>query len=132
MNSYLAIIFYILLMIIVQPMHRSYADTNVKKNELNSETSVTRRPFQWLIQKVYRLHIRPALGQRCDLYPSCSEYAMQALAKHGLLGLPMIADRLIREPDVLVTSKKMIMDHGRLKVVDTLSEHDFWITDSTD
>ena len=31
----------------------------------------------------YRLAIRPLLGQHCRFYPSCSEYAMQAIERHG-------------------------------------------------
>ncbi|MCL2876371.1 MAG: membrane protein insertion efficiency factor YidD [Betaproteobacteria bacterium] len=32
----------------------------------------------------YQLTISPLSGSRCRFYPSCSEYALQALAVHGL------------------------------------------------
>jgi hypothetical protein len=31
----------------------------------------------------YQLTIRPLLGPRCRFYPSCSQYAIEALHRHG-------------------------------------------------
>jgi putative membrane protein insertion efficiency factor len=36
-----------------------------------------------LFLRVYRLAISPVLGRNCRFYPSCSEYAIEALEKHG-------------------------------------------------
>lgn len=33
---------------------------------------------------VYRYAISPFLGNRCRFYPTCSQYAIEALKKHGL------------------------------------------------
>ena len=33
----------------------------------------------------YKRYISPHLGHHCRFVPTCSEYAMQALATHGLL-----------------------------------------------
>lgn len=38
-----------------------------------------------LLIKVYRYAISPILPSSCRFYPSCSEYAMEALGKYGLL-----------------------------------------------
>jgi putative membrane protein insertion efficiency factor len=46
--------------------------------------SVLSRPLIWLI-RAYQLAISPMLGNRCRFFPSCSEYAMEALEKHGPL-----------------------------------------------
>lgn len=33
---------------------------------------------------IYRYCLSPWLGHRCRFYPSCSEYAIEALQRHGL------------------------------------------------
>jgi putative membrane protein insertion efficiency factor len=54
------------------------------------------QPLLWLIRG-YQLTIRPMLGPRCRFYPSCSEYSMEALRRHGLLrGVWLTARRLGR------------------------------------
>jgi len=35
---------------------------------------------------IYRWVISPLLGPRCRFMPSCSEYALDALSKHGAVG----------------------------------------------
>ena len=46
----------------------------------------------------YRLTLRPFLGAgSCKYHPSCSEYAIQALRRHGLVrGSALAAWRLLR------------------------------------
>ena len=47
--------------------------------------------------RAYRAEISPGLGQRCKYYPSCSEYAIQAVREYGILrGLILAAWRLLR------------------------------------
>lgn len=38
-----------------------------------------------LLLRGYKLAISPLLGQRCRFYPSCSEYAMQAIDRFGVV-----------------------------------------------
>jgi len=47
--------------------------------------------------KLYQRLISPALGTRCGFYPSCSEYAVQAVEQYGILrGLVLAGWRLLR------------------------------------
>ncbi len=47
--------------------------------------------------RAYQALLSPALGQRCKYYPSCSEYAVQAIMRFGILrGLVLAAWRLLR------------------------------------
>jgi len=46
-----------------------------------------------LLLKGYKLGISPFLGQNCRFYPSCSEYAQQAIVSHGALRGSLLAGR---------------------------------------
>ena len=47
--------------------------------------------------RIYQTVFSPALGQRCKYYPSCSEYAVQAIRTFGILrGLVLAVWRLLR------------------------------------
>lgn len=72
----------------------------------------------------YRLVVAPALGSRCVLEPSCSRYSMQAARERGWLGLPMTADRLIREPSIVMARRNPVKHaDGRLHFDDPVSDH---------
>ena len=45
---------------------------------------VVKRIFKALI-RLYQIAISPYLGQNCRYQPTCSEYAIQAIEKHGPL-----------------------------------------------
>jgi len=84
-------------------------------------------PGRWIVG-FYRSQIGPAIGARCDLEPSCSEYFLRASRAHGLLGIPIMADRFIREPSVVSAKEKpVVMPDGRIRFADPLSDHDFWM-----
>lgn len=47
--------------------------------------------------RVYQYAISPMLGQRCKYYPSCSNYAIEALRVHGpIKGTGLAAWRVMR------------------------------------
>jgi hypothetical protein len=50
-----------------------------------------------LLIRGYRYFISPMLGNNCRFYPSCSEYAMEAIDKHGALrGTRLAGTRLLK------------------------------------
>jgi hypothetical protein len=54
------------------------------------------RPLVGII-RVYQRFLSPLLGPRCRYHPSCSEYAAQALQRHGILRGSLLASwRLLR------------------------------------
>ncbi|GAA5144475.1 membrane protein insertion efficiency factor YidD [Pseudonocardia eucalypti] len=54
------------------------------------------KPFIGLI-RLYQRWISPGLPPTCRFYPSCSEYAVEALREHGLIGgLALTIWRLLR------------------------------------
>ncbi|HEY6433211.1 MAG TPA: membrane protein insertion efficiency factor YidD [Acetobacteraceae bacterium] len=47
--------------------------------------------------RVYQWTLRPFIGPNCRFYPSCSEYAVEALRSHGALrGSGLAAWRILR------------------------------------
>ena len=47
--------------------------------------------------RAYQVLLSPALGNTCKYYPSCSEYAAQAIQRFGILrGLVLAVWRLLR------------------------------------
>jgi len=47
--------------------------------------------------RIYQRWLSPAFGSRCRYYPSCSEYAAQAIERFGILrGLALAGWRLLR------------------------------------
>ncbi|OGB20521.1 MAG: membrane protein insertion efficiency factor YidD [Burkholderiales bacterium RIFCSPLOWO2_02_FULL_57_36] len=50
-----------------------------------------------ILLRTYQLCISPFLGQNCRFYPSCSEYAVEAIREHGALkGCGLTAVRLCK------------------------------------
>jgi putative membrane protein insertion efficiency factor len=50
-----------------------------------------------LLIRAYQFAISPMLGSRCRFHPSCSEYSLGALCRHGLFkGLWLVVRRIGR------------------------------------
>jgi putative component of membrane protein insertase Oxa1/YidC/SpoIIIJ protein YidD len=78
------------------------------------------------VVKFYRFFIAPAIGQRCVLEPSCSSYFLEASRKHGLLGIPMTADRFVREPPESHSDRMVRRADGSWRHADPVEDHDWW------
>jgi putative membrane protein insertion efficiency factor len=63
---------------------------------VTSATGAVRGAFTLPI-KLYQKTVSRLMGERCKYYPSCSEYAVQAITKFGILrGLVLAGWRLLR------------------------------------
>jgi putative membrane protein insertion efficiency factor len=81
-----------------------------------------------LIQAIrfYQHYISPVIGDRCQMYPSCSSYALQAIKKHGcIIGSVITSDRLIHEANE-TDRAPLIEKEGDLGYYDPVSANDFW------
>lgn len=87
---------------------------------------VATAPLRSLI-RFYQTQIGPAIGTRCSLRPSCSRYAVEALRRHGLLGLALIADRTVREPSEVAAQENPVRVDGRILYRDPVEQHDSWL-----
>lgn len=91
-----------------------------------------RGPGAWLAAGVvgfYRVFVGPAIGDRCVLEPSCSRYFLEASRKHGVVGVPMTADRFVREPVVSGSDRQVCKPDGSWRHPDPVSDHDFWFAE---
>lgn len=83
------------------------------------------KPGQWVVS-FYRAQVSPAIAARCSLHPSCSEYFRQSSVRHGLLGFPLIADRFVREPSVVVLQERPFAMDGKMRYADPVDDHTWW------
>ncbi len=81
------------------------------------------RPAEWIVA-FYRRQIAPAIGARCSLAPTCSEYFLQASRAHGLMGFAMSADRFFREPSVVAAARATTNIAGQVRVLDPVADHE--------
>jgi putative membrane protein insertion efficiency factor len=82
----------------------------------------------FLIQAIrfYQHYISPVIGDRCQMSPSCSSYAIQAIKKHGcLIGSVMTSDRLIHEANEM-DHAPVIEKEGEFRYYDPVGGNDFW------
>ncbi len=66
-------------------------------------------------------------GPRCSMYPTDTQFALEAARKHGMVvGLLFLVDRLFHEWS---ESKKapLILIHGKERFYDPLDANDFWL-----
>lgn len=74
----------------------------------------------------YQHFLRPYWGRKCAYHPSCSNYALLAIRKHGaLIGSMMTFDRLQHEADEAGTSPPILIG-GQIKIYDPLENNDYW------
>ena len=101
--------------------------TSGMRDATNSDGGLFSLPGRAVV-RFYRAQVSPAIGSRCSLNPSCSEYFLQASRKHGLLGVPLIGDRFIREPDVVGAEETIVeLPDGAYRIADPVEAHDFWM-----
>lgn len=83
-------------------------------------------PFDQAI-RFFQTTISRVDGDRCPMYPTCSAYARQAIARRGpWLGLMLTIDRLIHENDP--AAKRIPVQVGdRLRYYDPVTASDFWL-----
>ena len=69
------------------------------EKKISNKYKLSINPLLWLVVK-YKQFISPVDGDRCSMYPSCSQYSLECLEKHGLsIGWILTCDRLIHEAD---------------------------------
>lgn len=84
--------------------------------------------FLGVAYRFYGTVITPIDGPRCAHRPTCSAYARQAVTRHGLVGLWLAYDRLLRDArSSSVRRLPVALEHGRIVYLDPLAESTFWL-----
>jgi len=93
----------------------------LEHQQFTSIGSVQSFPIQ-----MYQRVIGTLDGRSCPSYPVCSQYARQAIQKHGLLlGSWWMLDRMIHEADDVYSQHTIVVD-GVVRTDDRLQRNDFW------
>jgi len=97
---------------------------NEKNNSAIEEKDISSMSY---FVRFYQKFISVFDGDRCPMYPSCSQYSLQCFKKHGfILGWIMTCDRLLHEPDEMNIAPIIIVD-GKTLYFDPVEENDKWL-----
>jgi len=81
------------------------------------------------VLRFYKKFLSPVNGDRCRMQPTCSEYAIHAVRKHGLVvGVILAVDRLMREGEEIHRGLPVLTPKG-LRYPDPLESNDLWMGD---
>ena len=76
--------------------------------------------------RLYQAWFSPVYGDRCPMTPSCSQYGVDAIRKHGpVVGVVMTSGRLMHEADERRYAPIRVSG-PRYLFVDPVENNDFW------
>ena len=108
-----------------EPWPKEASGRGVKEEAPRESLSVGQRAVGGVL-RFFQVYISPVDGDRCPSYPTCSQYAREAVRKHGaMIGLVMTFDRLIHETDE-VRRAPLIRVPGSYRYYDPVENNDFW------
>jgi uncharacterized protein len=108
-----------------EPWPKETSSIGVKEQARSESLSSGQRAVGGVF-RFFQEYISPVDGDRCPSYPTCSQYAQEAVRKHGvLIGLVMTFDRLIHESDE--TRRAPLIRAGEsYRYYDPVENNDFW------
>jgi len=96
-----------------------------KARQGEKAASVSQRVARGVL-RFFQIYISPVDGDRCPSYPTCSQYAVEAIHKHGAVaGLVMTFDRLIHEGDEVHLAPQIRVNDS-YRYYDPVENNDFW------
>jgi uncharacterized protein len=108
-----------------EPWPKQGAAPAGKRENPPASLSAGQRAVQGAI-RFFQGYISPVDGDRCPCYPTCSQYGLEAVRKHGaLMGLVMTSDRLIHESDE-IRQVPLVKIYGSYRYFDPVENNDFW------
>ncbi len=77
--------------------------------------------------RFFQRFVSPVDGPSCTFLPTCSAYGLQAVEKHGLLGIPMAAERVMRNHRPDDPARYPLREvNGHFYYWDPVESNDFW------
>lgn len=126
-NKSSLIICFIILDVLWGCAHNGQGIKSADYPSLSHETSENQGNLSLYPIKFYRDYISSADGDRCPMYPTCSQYCIDAFKKHGpLMGWIMCSDRLMRCGRDETKLSAPVWINGEKHTYDPLSNNDFW------
>lgn len=84
----------------------------------------------WLAALTYQHLLTRLDGPRCQHLPTCSRFAAQAVARHGLVGFWMGLDRLIQPTESSAIRRlPEVEGWGGLRGFDPVENYEFWVAE---
>jgi uncharacterized protein len=78
------------------------------------------------VLRFFQEYISPVDGDRCPCYPTCSQYSVEAIRRHGFwIGVVMTFDRLIHESSE-IQQAPLVKVYGAYRYYDPVENNDFW------
>jgi uncharacterized protein len=100
-------------------------DRQSTSDHSGEQHSIAATPFIWLVT-FYQKTIGYVNQGRCDMYPTCSQYSIISIRKHGpAVGIMMTADRFIHEGSEKDYVRKIKVG-TRYRFYDPVENNDFW------
>jgi hypothetical protein len=89
-------------------------------------TGLSSNPL-YLLALFYRHLFTKIDGPRCQHLPTCSRFANQAVARHGVVGIMMGLDRVIQPPESSsVRTLPQVEGWGSVRHLDPVDNYEFW------
>jgi hypothetical protein len=135
MPKYIAILFIILLSCAVcgagdaqqfEPWDFNIAATGQSVSSGTTPSLSVPGRLLWYGVKGFSKTISAVDGDRCRMMPTCSDYSMRAIERHGFIfGILLTVDRLLHEMDEMEQAP-VVMVQGEARFLDPVSANDFW------
>ena len=126
------IIIWTIVVLALYPAGAENEYNGAKKNILEEKAKTHTGLFTYPVF-FFQKFISSADGDRCRMYPSCSNYAIKAFKKHGnIIGWIMTCDRLVRCGRDEIMLSDPIWINGKKHFQDQVENNDFWWHDPSE
>ncbi len=106
------------------PMVAPQEEVQRRSQEGEPEKKFSDLPLRFLRDVISRVD-----GARCPMYPTDTQFAIEAARRHGpVIGLLFLVDRLFHEWSEM-KRVQLVKIHGRERFYDPLDANDFWLRD---